>query len=75
MDDASLRAAVERNIDETGVTSFYLNIVVADGIVNLWGVVASQQERNAVRVAAESTPGVRGVKVHISANPQLLSGV
>lgn len=75
VDDASLRAAVEQNIDETGVTSFYLNIVVADGIVNLWGVVASQQERNAVRVAAESTPGVKGVKVHISANPQLLSGV
>lgn len=75
VDDASLRAAVEHNIAETGVSAFYLNVVVSNGIVDLWGVVSSQEERNAVRIAAESTPGVKGVQVHITANPQLLSGV
>lgn len=75
VDDASLRAAVEQNIAETGVASFYLNVVVTNGIVDLWGVVSSKEERDAVRIAAESTSGVKAVQVHISANPQLLSGV
>jgi hypothetical protein len=63
------------NIAETGVASFYLNVVVTNGIVDLWGVVSSKEERDAVRIAAESTSGVKAVQVHISANPQLLSGV
>ncbi len=75
VDDTSLRAEVEHRIAETGVTTFYLNVVVANGVVDLWGVVSSQEERTAIRVAAESTPGVKGVNMHISANPQLLSGV
>jgi len=75
VNDASLREAIDQNIAETGVPSFYLNVVVANGIADLWGVVASREERDAVRIAAESTPGVKGVNVHITANSQLLSGV
>jgi CBS domain-containing protein len=39
-------------------------VVVTDGIVHLWGIVGSEDERNALRVAAENTPGVRGVEDH-----------
>lgn len=74
-DDNALRAEVEKHIDETGVPAFYLNVVVANGVVDLWGVVASREEREALRVAAESTPGVKAVNLHVAANAQLLSGV
>lgn len=38
-----------------------LNVTVDDGVVDLWGLVRSDAERKAVRVAAEGTPGVRAV--------------
>jgi CBS domain-containing protein len=42
------------------------SIVVSDGIVHLWGTTESAEEREAVRVMAENTSGVRGVKNHIN---------
>jgi osmotically-inducible protein OsmY len=38
-----------------------LNITVNDGVVDLWGITGSEEERRAIRVAAEITPGVRAV--------------
>jgi CBS domain-containing protein len=38
-----------------------INVIVQDGIAELWGIVDSQAERNAVRVLAEVTTGVRAV--------------
>jgi CBS domain-containing protein len=38
-----------------------LNVTVSNGIVDLWGLAESQAERKAIRVAAESTPGVGAV--------------
>jgi osmotically-inducible protein OsmY len=35
----------------------------------LWGFVESETERKAIRVAAESTPGVRAVNDHMTARP------
>lgn len=35
-----------------------LNVTVSNGIVDLWGLAESDTERKAIRVAAESTPGV-----------------
>jgi CBS domain-containing protein len=43
-----------------------VNIAVEDGVVHLWGLVESEQERQAVRVAAEATPGVKQVKDNLS---------
>jgi CBS-domain-containing membrane protein len=45
------------------------NIVVAGGVVHLWGVVDSEPERQALRIAAERIPGVRGVENHLSVMP------
>jgi CBS domain-containing protein len=39
-------------------------VVVSDGIVHLWGIVGSEEERRALRIAAENTPGVRGIEDH-----------
>jgi osmotically-inducible protein OsmY len=43
-----------------------LNILVSEGVVHLWGLVRSEAERQALRVAAETTPGVLGVEDHLS---------
>jgi CBS domain-containing protein len=42
------------------------NIVVAGGMVHLWGTTESAEEREAIRVMAENTSGVTGVKNHIN---------
>jgi CBS domain-containing protein len=38
-----------------------LNVTVHGGIVDLWGVAESEAERKAIKVAAETTPGVSAV--------------
>ena len=42
------------------------NVIVASGVVHLWGMVRSSEERDAIRVAAENIPGVRRVENHLS---------
>jgi len=49
------------------------NVVVADGVVHFWGTVGSQEERKALRVVAENTPGVRGIEDHTTAGPRYLT--
>jgi osmotically-inducible protein OsmY len=40
------------------------NVVVNDGVVHLWGIFDSMEAVQAVRVAAESIPGVKRVDDH-----------
>jgi len=69
-DDAAIRAAVEAKLkSEPWVKSSLLNVIVHDGTVELWGIVDSQVEKNALRVAAEVTPGVRAVNEHVLIRP------
>ena len=42
-----------------------VNVVVRDGVVELWGVVIDERQRDALKVAAENIPGVRAVKDHM----------
>lgn len=52
-----------------------LNVIVTDGVVHYWGVLGSEDERQAARVAAEDVPGVRKVEDHrmrIAGLPSLL---
>jgi CBS domain-containing protein len=41
------------------------NVVVRDGVVELWGVVIDERQREALKVAAENIPGVKAVKDHM----------
>ena len=41
------------------------NVIVRAGIVELWGTIFDEREREALRVAAENVPGVRQVKDHL----------
>jgi len=42
------------------------DILVQGGTAYLWGIVSSQQEREAARVIAERIPGIRGIKNHMA---------
>lgn len=48
-----------------------LNITVADGVVELWGMVDTEQEREAIKVAAESIAGVNAVSDHLMRSPAI----
>ena len=39
-----------------------VNVTVQDGVVELWGPIHSDEQRQALRVAAEATQGVKAVK-------------
>jgi CBS domain-containing protein len=41
------------------------NVVVRDGVVELWGLIVDERQREALRVAAENIPGVKAVKDHL----------
>jgi CBS domain-containing protein len=41
------------------------NVVVHDGVVDLWGVIIDERQRQALKVAAENIPGVKAVKDHL----------
>ncbi len=65
-DDRTIRDAVTAELEGKGwVTHGSLNVVVSDGVVELWGWVESDQERKAIRIAAESVEGVRAVEDHL----------
>lgn len=46
-----------------------VNVTVQDGTVELWGMVDSQSEKEAIRVLAEITGGVRAVNDNLSVHP------
>ncbi|BBQ01127.1 hypothetical protein BSFA1_62550 (plasmid) [Burkholderia sp. SFA1] len=45
------------------------NVIVENGVVHLWGPVVGADEGNAIRVAAENTPGVKEVVAHFGRPP------
>jgi CBS domain-containing protein len=50
------------------------NVTVKDGVVHLWSSYLSEKEKQALIVAAENTPGVRGVEDHMRPVPAYLLG-
>ena len=60
--DTALRDSVLAELESNAwADTSQVNVYVKDGTVELWGVVKSDTEKNAIRVAAEVTPGVRAV--------------
>jgi CBS domain-containing protein len=63
--DETLRAAVTSKIHKMHGTGSMVDIIVDHGIVTLWGVVRTEEEKDSLRVAAEETHGVRKVNNHL----------
>jgi len=65
-DDTSIREMLLAEMQkESWAPAAMVNIVVRDGVVELWGVVIDDRQREALKVAAENIPGVRAVKDHM----------
>jgi CBS domain-containing protein len=43
-----------------------IDIVVRNGVVELWGTITDERERQAIKVAAENIPGVKGVNDYLA---------
>ena len=65
--DAAIRATLNDVLrHEDWAQSAMVNIIVSDGVVHLWGVIDSDAQRDALRVAAENIPGVTAVEEHLT---------
>jgi len=65
-DDATIRATL---IDELSHQAWSRrpenSVVVTDGVIHLWGLAATEEEKRALELAAEQTAGGKGVRNHI----------
>lgn len=65
--DAAIRATMNDVLkNEEWAMSAIVNVIVSDGVVHLWGVIDSEEQRQALRVAAEGIPGVKTVEEHLT---------
>jgi CBS-domain-containing membrane protein len=67
LSDTTIREKLLKELNrQSWAHTVLLNPIVNDGVVDLWGFAESDTERNAIRVAAEATPGVRAVNDHMT---------
>jgi CBS domain-containing protein len=65
-DDATIREKLLAEMrKETWAPIAMTNVVVHAGVVELWGVIADERQREALKVAAENIAGVQAVKDHL----------
>ena len=57
-------------MEDAAIRVVLVDVTVEDGVVHLWGNTASEAEREAIRVVAENTKGVREVQNHIRVLPR-----
>ena len=69
LSDADIRAMLMGELAGRKWSFAGRNIVVTDGVVHLWGVFHSLESVEAVRVAAQSIPGVKRVEDHTEPYP------
>ena len=65
--DAAIRDRLLAELQKQDWTPFATtNVVVSNGVVELWGAIVDERQRTALKVAAENIPGVKGVKDHLA---------
>lgn len=75
-DDSALREAVLKSIKAQPWTpDLTVNVTAEGGEVSLYGLVASEAERQALRVAAEEVAGVGKVRDHVAVHASLRAAV
>jgi CBS domain-containing protein len=64
-DDAAIRDRIMAECAKQPWAS-QINVVVRDGMVELWGVITDDRARDAFKVLAENVPGVKAVRDHLA---------
>lgn len=69
-DDAAIRERIVKELEkQSWARPSLVNVIVQNGAVELWGVVDSRSEKDAIRVMAETAPGVRSVNDNVIVQP------
>jgi CBS domain-containing protein len=69
-DDQTIREKLLHVLSkELGLHMAMINVIVNDGVVQLWGLVGSGTEKKAAQVSAENIPGVKAVENHLGQVP------
>lgn len=70
VEDETIRKQILQEIEAGDWAPTYgVSVMVVEGIVQIWGFVDSQEQREALRVAAGNVPGVKGVELNVSSTP------
>ena len=64
-DDAAIRDRIMAECAKQPWAS-HVNVVVRDGVVELWGVITDDRASDAFKVLAENVPGVKAVRDHLA---------
>ena len=65
-DDTTIREKLLNEMQkEIWAPAGMVNVIVRDGVVELWGMIIDERQRDALKVAAENIPGVKAVKDHL----------
>ena len=65
-----IRAQILAGVDEAGLDRTFLNVVVADGSVELWGIVETETQKRALAIAAKNAKGVKRVVNNVTVASQ-----
>lgn len=71
-DDRQVKQAIEQAFAKADLEVDHVSVVVADGVATLWGMVASEVERQALGVAAEQGTGAKQVENNINVMPAMV---
>jgi CBS domain-containing protein len=67
--DRRIRAEVQEVLNRNPwLERGHMNLVVNDGVVHVWGIVRSDEHRDALHAALRAIPGVNGIEDHLSPN-------
>jgi len=64
--DGKLRERIAEEMRRAGVDTVFVNVVVGDAAVHLWGIVPTQAQLEAAGIAAERMAGAIPVRNHLS---------
>jgi CBS domain-containing protein len=67
--DSEIRKKVLARLNAEAWRPSMLNVTVHEGTVDLWGLINSDEERKAARIAVEVVPGVQGINDYMLIPP------
>lgn len=74
-DDVALRNTLITKLEaESWAPSQFVNVAANSGQIDVWGFVDSDSQREAIRVAIETTPGVTAVNNKLIIRPVMVEG-
>ena len=76
LDDTAIQKAIMAELAQNlCATTADVSFVVRNGVVHIWGMMDSEEERNAVEVMAENVAGVTAVENHAGLAQRWIAGV